>query len=124
MIKPGIFNISIDSSSLNIFSCSFSHLLQIIERSNVFLSKIYDILGFLKFLHLPQITQSRPILQRNGKKRAKNCLKRARKVKIFKNLAKNTLKLENILKNKKGLVIVCDTLIIARNKLLEKALII
>ena len=54
-IKPRIFNISIDSSSLNIFSSLFLYLLQIIEKSNVF-SKIY-ILDFLNFLYLRQITQ-------------------------------------------------------------------
>ena len=51
-----IFNISIDSSSLNIFSSSFLQLLQIIERTSVF-SKRYDILGFSNFLYLPQIAQ-------------------------------------------------------------------
>ena len=55
-IKPRTFNISTDSSSLNIFSSSFLHLLQIIERTNVF-SKRYDSLGFSNFLYLPQITQ-------------------------------------------------------------------
>ena len=39
-----MFNISIDSSSLNIYLSSFLHLLQIIEKTNVF-SKMYDILG-------------------------------------------------------------------------------
>ena len=38
------------------FLSSFSHLLQIIERTNVF-SKMCDILGFLSFLYLSQITQ-------------------------------------------------------------------
>ena len=42
-------------SSLNIFSSSFSHLLQIIE-STVF-SKMYYVLGFLDLLYLPQIAQ-------------------------------------------------------------------
>ena len=51
-----MFNILIDSSSLDILSSSFSHLLEIIERTNVF-SKRYGILGFSNFLHLPQITQ-------------------------------------------------------------------
>ena len=55
LIKPRVFNISIDSSSLNNFSSSFLHLLQIVERSNIF-SKKYDILG-LNFLCLPQIMQ-------------------------------------------------------------------
>ena len=56
-IKPRIFNISIDSFFLSIFfSCLFLHLLQIIERANVF-SKRYDSLGFSNFLYLPQITQ-------------------------------------------------------------------
>ena len=45
-------NISIHSSSLNIFSSSFSHLLQIIEKTNVF-SNMYDILEILNFLYLP-----------------------------------------------------------------------
>ena len=40
---------SIDSSSLNVFSSLFLHLLQIIERINVF-SKTQDILVFSKFL--------------------------------------------------------------------------
>ena len=51
-----MLNILIDSSSLNILSSSFLHLTQIIERTKVF-SKMYDILGFLNFLCLPQITQ-------------------------------------------------------------------
>ena len=42
-MKPKIFNISIGLLSLNIFSSSFLHLLQIIERTNVF-SKVCDIL--------------------------------------------------------------------------------
>ena len=50
-IKPRIFNILIDSSTLNTFSSSFLHLLQIIEGTNVF-SKMYDILGFSNFLYL------------------------------------------------------------------------
>ena len=50
------FNISIDSPSLNSFSFSFSHLLQIMEMTNVF-SKMYDNQGFLSFLYLPQIAQ-------------------------------------------------------------------
>ena len=56
-------NVSTDFSSLNIFSSSFLHLLQIRERTNVF-SKVYDILvykcimyGFSGFLYLPQIMQ-------------------------------------------------------------------
>ena len=53
LIKPRIFNISIDSSSLNIFSYSFPHLLQILERSNVLL-QIYDILGYLNSLYFLQ----------------------------------------------------------------------
>ena len=51
-MKPKTFNISIDSSSLNTFSSSFFHLLQIIERTDVF-TEMYDILGFLFFLYLP-----------------------------------------------------------------------
>ena len=56
LIKRRIFNILIDSSSLNIFSSLLAHLLQIIERTNVS-SKMYDILGFLNFLCLQQATQ-------------------------------------------------------------------
>ena len=56
LIRSRIFNISLDSASLNIFSSSFLHLMQILERSNVF-SKRYDILGFSNFLYLPQIKQ-------------------------------------------------------------------
>ena len=41
--KSIIFNIAIDSSSLNVFSSSFSHLLKIVEGTNVSL-KMYDIL--------------------------------------------------------------------------------
>ena len=47
---------SIDSSSLNIFSSEFLHLLQIIEITNAF-SKRYEILGFSSFLYFLQITQ-------------------------------------------------------------------
>ena len=54
--KLRIFNISIDSSSLDIFSSSFLHSLQIIERANVF-SKRYGILGISNFLYLLQISQ-------------------------------------------------------------------
>ena len=36
LIKPRIFNIPIDSSSLNIFLYSFSDFLQTTERPNVF----------------------------------------------------------------------------------------
>ena len=50
-----MFNISIDSSSLDIFSSSYLYLLQIIERTSVF-SKRYDILRFSTFLYLMQIT--------------------------------------------------------------------
>ena len=56
LIKPRIFNISIDSSSVKIFSSSFLHLLQITKRTDVF-SKRYDISGFSNALYLPQITQ-------------------------------------------------------------------
>ena len=55
-IKTRIFNISIDSSSLNNFSSSFLHLLKVAERTNVFYKR-YDILSFSNFLYLPQITQ-------------------------------------------------------------------
>ena len=47
-VNPRIFNISIDSYSLNNFSSPFLHLLQIIERISVF-SKKYDILGFSNY---------------------------------------------------------------------------
>ena len=50
LIKPRIFNISIDSSALNIFSSSLPHLLQILRRSGV-LSQIYDTLVFLNSLY-------------------------------------------------------------------------
>ena len=49
-IKPRIFNIS------NIFSSSFLHSMQIMERTDVF-SKMYDYLGFSNFLYLPQTMQ-------------------------------------------------------------------
>ena len=49
-IKPRIFNISTDSTSLNVYSSSFLRLLLIIERT-VF-PKIF-ILGFLNFLYSP-----------------------------------------------------------------------
>ena len=39
--KPRIFNISIDSFSLNIFSFSFLHLPQIIERTNAFFEDVW-----------------------------------------------------------------------------------
>ena len=51
-----MLNVSIDWSSLNIFSSLLSHLLQVKERTNAFL-KINDIFGFLHFLYLPQKTQ-------------------------------------------------------------------
>ena len=54
-MKPRIFNISIDSSSLNIFSSSLLHLLQTTERT-IFL-KMYYILAISNFLYLPEITQ-------------------------------------------------------------------
>ena len=47
---------SIDYSSLNTFLSSFLHLLQMIRKTNVS-SKMYDILVFLNFLYLPEITQ-------------------------------------------------------------------
>ena len=43
---------SIDSSSVNIFLS----LLQIIEKSTIF-PKMYDILGFINYLYLPQTIQ-------------------------------------------------------------------
>ena len=48
-------NIPLDSSFLNIFSSSFLHLVQIIEKTNVFLK--HDVLDFSNFLYSPQITQ-------------------------------------------------------------------
>ena len=45
LTKQRIFNISINSSSLNVFLSSLSHLSQILERGNVLL-QIYDTLGF------------------------------------------------------------------------------
>ena len=56
LIKPTVFNISIDSSSLNIFSSLLPHLSQITERNN-FLSKICYILGFLNCLYLLELMQ-------------------------------------------------------------------
>ena len=47
-IKPRVFRISIDYSSLKIFLSSFSHLLQITERTNVFFKNIWHF-RFLKF---------------------------------------------------------------------------
>ena len=52
-------NISSKLWKQNIFSSLLPHLLQMIERTNVF-SKVYDIfdiLGFSIFLYLPQTTQ-------------------------------------------------------------------
>ena len=51
-----MFNISIDSFSLNIFSYLLSHLSQMIERTNVLL-KIIDILELLNFLYLLRLAQ-------------------------------------------------------------------
>ena len=45
-MKPRIFNISMDFCSLNIFSSSLLHLLQVIERTNVF-AKRYDVFIFI-----------------------------------------------------------------------------
>ena len=66
LTKSRIFNISFDSSSLNIFLFSYLHLLQTIEGGHVF-SMRYDIFGFFlylqiflllaNFLYLLQITQ-------------------------------------------------------------------
>ena len=50
IFNPIIFNISIDSFSLNILSLSLPHLQQIIKRRNAIL-KMY-ILGFSDFLYL------------------------------------------------------------------------
>ena len=52
--RPGLScsaksNNTIDSSYLNMFSSSFLHLLQIVERTDVFFSKRYDILSFQFF---------------------------------------------------------------------------
>ena len=55
-LNQKFFNISIDSSSLDIFSSPFLHLLQIKEIIDVF-SNRNDISGFSNFLYLPQITQ-------------------------------------------------------------------
>ena len=51
LIKPRIFDKSIDSFSLNIFRSSLPRLLQTLKGSNI-LSQIYDILGFLNSLYL------------------------------------------------------------------------
>ena len=64
--KPRIFNNSIDSSSLYIFSSSFLHLLLIIERTNGF-SKMYSVLELLiytcykyrNFFHLKPFSYSK-----------------------------------------------------------------
>ena len=50
LIKTRIFSILIDSFSLNIFSSSLPHLLQILGRSSV-LSQTYDTLVFLNSLY-------------------------------------------------------------------------
>ena len=55
-IRPRVFNISTDSSSLNIFLIFNFNLLQVKERTSVF-SKMFDILGYSDFLYLPQIMQ-------------------------------------------------------------------
>ena len=55
IIELRIFNILIDSSSLNIFSSLVPHFLQIIEKT-VF-SKMYDISRFQNFLYLLQTIQ-------------------------------------------------------------------
>ena len=47
-----MLNVSIDWSSLNIFSFLLSQLLQVKERTNDFL-KMNDIFEFLHFLYLP-----------------------------------------------------------------------
>ena len=47
-----MLNVSIDWSSLNIFSSLLSQLLQVKERTNDFL-KMNDIFEFLHFLYLP-----------------------------------------------------------------------
>ena len=58
-IKPRVFDISIDSSSLIIFSSAFVQWLQIIEKTMMYVfSMMFDILGFSNFLYLPQITQN------------------------------------------------------------------
>ena len=51
LIKPRIFDISVDFYFLNVFSSLLSNLLQIIERTIVLL-KTYGILEFLSFLYL------------------------------------------------------------------------
>ena len=50
------FNIVTDYYSFNIFLSLLLYLQQTIERTNAFF-KIYDILGFLKLIYLPQIIQ-------------------------------------------------------------------
>ena len=55
-IKPIVCNISNEFSPLNIFSSTFLQFMQVIERTNVFY-KMHDILRFLHFLYLQQITQ-------------------------------------------------------------------
>ena len=55
LIKLKLCIISIDSS-LNIFLSLLTHLSEIIERTN-FLSKMYDILGFLNFLYSLHLIQ-------------------------------------------------------------------
>ena len=56
LIESRILNVSVDSSSLNIFLVSVTHLLKIMKTIHVS-SKMYDILGFLNFLYLPQTMQ-------------------------------------------------------------------
>ena len=53
MFSPTIF---LKQSPINIISFSCLQLQQIIERANP-CSKMYYVLGFLSFLHLPEIMQ-------------------------------------------------------------------
>ena len=50
------FNIVTDYYSFNIFLSLLLYLQQTTEKTNAFF-KIYDILGFLKLIYLPQIIQ-------------------------------------------------------------------
>ena len=56
LIKPRIFNIPIDSPSLDILLLFLPHLSLIVERTNVLL-KIFDALRFFNFLYLLHLIQ-------------------------------------------------------------------
>ena len=49
LINPRVFNISVDSSSLNMLSSLRPHLLKIVKRTDVLL-KMYNILWFEVFI--------------------------------------------------------------------------